>query len=87
MAGFCALAALHGRPRPRWKNATVQAIYYHGTARRLDPDNALAALKAAIDSLQDVGIVTNDRNLTHRPVQQHTDKWYPRVEIEIEGEA
>lgn len=67
-AGIAALAALAGRPPPRWKAAKCQATFY--VAKLGDADGRLASLKGAIDSLQDAGIIENDAGLVHLPVQQ-----------------
>lgn len=83
-ARLASLEAL-GRKRPRWARATIQATFYHRTTRsRLDGDNALAAIKAALDALQDAGVLATDRNVTHLPVVQMVDAKNPRVELMVE---
>jgi len=58
-----------GRAVPvRWTEATIQATFRFTTARRRDPDNCLAALKAAFDGLRDAGLIADDNRLTHLPV-------------------
>lgn len=69
--------------RPRHARATVQATFYHRTARRRDGDNLLASLKAAFDGIAEAGIVANDSGMTHLPVIQKIDARRPRVEIVI----
>lgn len=43
-----------------------------------DPDNLIAWAKTAIDSLQDAGILTDDRHLTYLPPEQ---AWLPTDDI------
>lgn len=65
-AGWSATATLRALriERPQWKRARVNVLAYLGPRRRMpDPDNLLASLKAAIDGLQDAGIVADDRGL------------------------
>ena len=38
-----------------------------------DGDNLLAAMKGLIDAIQDVGLIGNDRDLIHAPVEQVRD--------------
>ncbi len=77
--------ALAGQDGPEWTNATEQATFYWPDARRRDRDNASAMLKAAFDGLVDAGILSDDRGLTHQPVEFAVDKNDPHVEIRIWG--
>lgn len=61
----------------------IKATFYHTQNRGRDADNALASLKSAFDGLADAGIVTNDRKITHEPVEFRVDREDPRVELEI----
>ena len=72
--------------RPQHARATVQATFYHRTARRRDGDNLLASLKAAFDGIAEAGIVANDSGMTHLPTIQRIDTRNPRVEITISPE-
>ncbi len=65
----------------RWKSATAQAIFYFPDSRRRDRDNLLASLKAAFDGIAAAGVVEDDSELTHLPVQIAKDPAAPRVEI------
>jgi len=59
-----------GRTRPpRWTAASIEATFYFPTVRRRDPDNCLAALKAAFDGLRDAGVIADDNRLTHLPIR------------------
>ncbi len=68
---------------PMWKAATVQATFYRKTKRKIDPDNALASIKAQIDGLRDAGLIADDSGLTHLPVKFCIDKADPRLELEV----
>jgi len=70
-AGIAAVAALEGRKPPRWEKATVQATFY--VAKKGDGDGRNSSLKAALDGLQDAGIVANDSGLTVLPPLQVLD--------------
>ena len=71
---------------PRWAKATVQCDFYFKTVRHLDPDNAIASMKAAFDGMADAGFVGNDRNLWPLRPTMHKDAKNPRVEITISEE-
>ena len=62
----------------------ITATFFHRQNRHRDADNALASLKAAFDGLADAGIVTNDRKITHAPVEFCVDAENPRVELRVE---
>ena len=66
-----------------WKEATVQATFYHKDRRRRDSDNLLGSLKSAFDGLKDSGLILDDSGLTHLPVQKLVDKANPRVELTV----
>jgi Holliday junction resolvase RusA-like endonuclease len=74
------LDTTHGMP---WEAATVQATFYFAQNRRRDADNLLASLKAAFDGLRDSGVLADDDQLTHLPVQRRVDKVRPRVQLFI----
>lgn len=59
------------RAAPRWKRATVLAVFAFRTNRRRDRDNLLAWLKSAFDGLADSGLIDNDSGLTHLPPEQY----------------
>jgi hypothetical protein len=73
-------AALH---EPRWKRATVRAVFFVKDKRGLlsDPDNRVYSLKTPIDGIAAAGVVENDRGLTWLPVEHAIDKANPRVEL------
>lgn len=73
----------HGKSRPYWKAATVQATFYFKVNRRRDADGLLSSLKAAFDGLADAGVIADDSGLTHLPVIVKVDAKNPRVELEI----
>ncbi len=55
--------------RPLHEAATVQITVTVRDKRAVkDPDNWLAACKAAIDGLVDAGVFLNDKHLNHKPV-------------------
>ncbi len=83
---YYAARKANGHARPLLEQATVHAFYYHRDKRGiLDPDNALATLKAAIDGLVDAGLLAGDREVTYLPVVQLVDRKEPRVELEVIG--
>lgn len=65
--------------------ANVTCQFHFPERRHRDKDNALAAMKAAFDGLQDAGIVENDTNFTYQPVTLDCDPADPRVDIIVEG--
>jgi crossover junction endodeoxyribonuclease RusA len=67
-----------------WGKVTVQATYFRTSKRRMDGDNALASLKSTFDGIADSGLISDDREITHLPVQFLVDKDNPRVELRIE---
>ena len=79
-----ALEQIGRRDAPRWSRATARARFYFRDRRSFaDGDNLLASLKPAFDGVADAGVVRNDRDLKHEPVDQEVDLWNPRVEIEV----
>lgn len=64
------LVALSEGNRERWgepaKAVTIRATFFL-PCRKRDPDNCIAALKAAFDGLADAKIIANDRDLTILP--------------------
>jgi crossover junction endodeoxyribonuclease RusA len=87
-AWLAAAAALGpGRPAPRWTRARVVIVWYTKTDRHPDRDNALASLKAAFDGLTDAGIITDDKELFHEPIEFRVDAKRPRVEITVTEES
>ena len=65
--------------------ATVRIKAYWPTARKMDPDNLIATMKAAFDGMTDALIWLDDRELTLLPVLQDKDSDDPRIEIEVWG--
>lgn len=59
------------KDEPRWKRATVRAVFAFRTNRRRDRDNLIAWLKSAFDGLADSGLIDNDSGLTHLPPEQY----------------
>jgi Holliday junction resolvase RusA-like endonuclease len=68
---------------PRWTSAKIHACFYHKTRARRDKANLVGSLKAAIDGIQDAGIVVDDFVLAAPTVDDLIDKDSPRVEITI----
>ena len=66
-AGLLALSV--DSSRPRFVRATILARFRFQHPRRRDPDNLLASLKTAFDSLVDAGILADDNAITHLPVE------------------
>jgi len=78
------LSALAVRPRQAMLTARVTAKFYFADRRQRDPDNLLASLKAGFDGLVDGGVIGDDRDFIHMPIEQYVDRARPRVEIEVE---
>lgn len=78
------IAAYHSCLSEAFREVKIQAAFYRKRNVPMDGDNALAMLKPAFDGLQDAGIVTNDRQITHLPVLFFKDVESPRVELRIE---
>jgi len=59
---------------PMWEKASVSIVWMTKTTKAMkgppiDPDNALASMKAVFDGAQEAGLIRNDRNLwPERPV-------------------
>jgi crossover junction endodeoxyribonuclease RusA len=96
--GLCHILALAAGNQANWgpaaQTATVKATFFLPSRKR-DPDNCIAALKAALDGLADAGIIANDRDLTILPtvVLSHV-QWrvmyqrrHPSVILEIVSES
>lgn len=77
------VAARDARMEAPFSWVRIKATFFHTQNRGRDADNALASLKSAFDGLADAGIVTNDRKITHEPVEFMVDRERPRVELEI----
>ena len=75
--------ALGRRAKPRWEQATCQATYFGRTKHRPDSDNILAMLKPAFDGLTDAGLLADDRDLIHLPVDRQTDRLHPRILLTV----
>lgn len=76
--------------RPRWKRASVAAVFYLPSRRGIlaDQDNRIASCKAQIDGIAEAGIVENDRGLVWEPVRHEVDAESPRLQLtitELEG--
>ncbi len=72
-----------GMPWTSWESATARAVFFWGTRRHRDKDNALASLKAAFDGMASAGLLRDDEGLMHWPAVFEIDKSNPRVEITI----
>jgi hypothetical protein len=61
-----------GLPPPNWKIATVEATFHKpgNKAKYADGTNLNASLKAAIDGLQDAGVIENDSGIILLPPHQ-----------------
>ena len=83
------LRVLAGETPPRWGKAVYKAVFLFPDARRRDPDNCIASLKAYLDGIADAGLVANDCDLW--PVRPEIRQCarisrMPRVEITITEE-
>ena len=76
-------------PRPflEWKRATLRTTWYLPDARRRDPDNLMASLKAAIDGLVDARVLADDNGLIIHPPVLAIDRQWARVVLDIEEAA
>lgn len=66
-----------------WHAAEIEIAWFAKTARKVDQDNVIASMKSAIDGLVDGGILSDDRDVTYRPVRREKDASNPRVEITV----
>jgi Holliday junction resolvase RusA-like endonuclease len=68
-----------------WKQANTSAIFFFADKRgyKNDPDNLSSSLKAVWDGLQSSGVIDNDRNFTHWPIQIDVDRDRPRLVVYI----
>lgn len=73
-----------GNP-PRWRKATVQIVWNSRTLRHPDPDNVVSSMKAALDGLQDAGVVANDRGLSPERPEIRTRAAWDCVVITVRG--
>jgi Holliday junction resolvase RusA-like endonuclease len=70
------LAFFACQSRPRLKSCDIRLVYQFGppkkggTRHQHDPDNLIAWAKTAIDSLQDAGILADDRLVRYLPPEQ-----------------
>lgn len=78
--------ATNAEKPPKWKKATMQAVFYCKTAARRDKDNCAASLKAYQDGIADAEVVINDSVITPLPVVIKKDKDNPRVVITMKGD-
>lgn len=75
--------ALKEPGRNQWDRAEIRAVFCVPDARRRDPDNLMACMKAAWDGFVDAQILSDDRGLVLYPPTLVIDRKRPRVEIEI----
>lgn len=89
-AGLAAYAAKakdhHGQP-PFGKADVKATFYLHASRGTPDKDNLLSWCKAYFDGFADAGVITNDRELTHLPVEIEKvgTKAEQRVEFVVAG--
>lgn len=62
---------------------TVRVTMLNKTARKMDADNLIASMKAAMDGLTDAGVWDDDRELTILQPIRGKDATNPRIIIEI----
>ena len=69
-----------------WEKVLVKAVFFFGTERRRDDENALFSLKAMHDGIVDSGLVADDtpKHMTREIPDLFVDRDFPRVEITIE---
>lgn len=72
-----------GRRERVWVRAEARTTFYLPDRRRRDPDNLMAAMKAAWDGLVDARVLADDNQLVAHPPTLTVDRSWPRVEIEI----
>lgn len=84
-AMLSALSALPTCHQPMLETAYIKVRWFHRTGHRFDPTNIYSgyAIKAAVDSLKDAGILLDDNHLHPLESEQFTDKENPRVELVI----
>ncbi len=68
---------------PLWTKARSTCVFYFKDKRWHDPDGLLSMLKSAFDGIVDSGLLADDRDLSHDPVERLVDKANPRVTITI----
>lgn len=72
------------RPRShRWERADVRVTFLLPDARRRDPDNLMAAMKAAWDGFVDACLLADDCGLILHPPVLAIDRKHPRVVVDI----
>ena len=66
-----------------WRQANTSAVFFFADRRgyKNDPDNLSSSLKAVWDGLQSSGVIDNDRNFTHWPIQIDVDRDRPRLVV------
>lgn len=69
--------------RLEWERAEVRTTFYLPDLRRRDPDNLMAAMKAAWDGIVDAHVLTDDRYLITYPPTLELDRKRPRVVVDI----
>ena len=81
------LIARQARPAQPLPSATIRpTLVVPNRWHILDPDNAIASLKSAIDGLQSAAIIANDRDITMLPVIYRIGRTFERKTIlEIEA--
>lgn len=84
-----ARAAVESSGVAGWERASVEARFYHATARRRDDVNHLAMLKAAYDGAIVAGLLPDDDRAHLRTVGATfaVDRAAPRVELHFTREA
>lgn len=84
---YRAFAAVVARCAPNyrkgWERAEVRAVFHLPDARRRDPDNLMAAMKAAWDGFVDAGVLADDNGLILHPPVLAIDRAHPRVEVTL----
>ena len=82
-----AKASLRGRDFQSLDRAIIRPTFVVPNRRYImDPDNALASLKSAIDGLQAARIIANDRNVVILPVTYRIDTTTEsKIILEIEA--
>ena len=66
-----------------WKEAKVRPVFYWPDKRSRDKDNALAAIKSALDGLQDAGVIVDDAGLRPQEPVFMVDRERPRLVLEV----
>ena len=74
--------------RPLYRRGTTKVTFHFRDARRMqsDPGHLAAWIKPVWDGIQEAGIIENDRQLTHMPIEMkktHLKKNVVEIQINL----